>query len=178
MPLENPRRCPRLVSWRGMNASSAWKLARRGKSAKLVLAARTRISSVISCTMKNGAPPPSTPLAIWEITVFCSVGTTCIFEASHDMPRNIVPSSTPITIRVERAFFHSGGLKAGTPLEIASTPVIAAPPEAKACSSRNTLIPFVPRSSPGSAGGTWWRCPVAAFTMPTRMINITAITNP
>ena len=44
-----------------------------------------------------------------------------------------------MTVSVVRAFFHSGGLKAGTPFEIASTPVIAAPPEANACSSRNTL---------------------------------------
>ena len=35
-----------------------------------------------------------------------------------------------MTTRVERAFFHSGFLNAGTPLEIASTPVTAAPPEA------------------------------------------------
>ena len=33
MPFENTSRWPRLVSCRGMNASSAWKLARRGKSA-------------------------------------------------------------------------------------------------------------------------------------------------
>ena len=46
MPLENTRRWPRLVSWRGMKLSPAWKLARRGKSAKLVLAASTRISIV------------------------------------------------------------------------------------------------------------------------------------
>jgi hypothetical protein len=34
---------------------------------------------------------------------------------------------------VVRAFFHSGFRKAGTPLLMASTPVTAAPPEAKAC---------------------------------------------
>ena len=44
--MENTRRWPRLVSWRGMKLSAAAKLARRGKSAKLVLAARTRISMV------------------------------------------------------------------------------------------------------------------------------------
>ena len=46
MPLENTRRCPRTVNWRGMKLSLAWNEARRGKSAKLVLAARTRISIV------------------------------------------------------------------------------------------------------------------------------------
>ena len=40
--------------------------------------------------------------------------------------------------RVVRAFFHAGSLNAGTPLEMASTPVTAAPPEAKACSTTNS----------------------------------------
>ena len=52
MPLENTRRWPRLVSWRGMKRSAAAKLARRGKSAKLVLAASTRISMVPACRAK------------------------------------------------------------------------------------------------------------------------------
>jgi hypothetical protein len=37
--------------------------------------------------------------------------------------------------RVSRALRHSGGRKAGTPLEMASTPVTAAPPEPKAWST-------------------------------------------
>ena len=49
MPFEKTKRCPRLVSWRGMKLSSAWKLARRGKSAKLVFAASTRMSIVPAC---------------------------------------------------------------------------------------------------------------------------------
>ena len=57
MPLENTSRWPRLVSCLGMKASSAWKLARRGKSAKLVLAASTRISMVAACTTKNATWP-------------------------------------------------------------------------------------------------------------------------
>ena len=48
-----------------------------------------------------------------------------------------MPRQAPMIIRVWRAFFHSGFLKAGTPLEMASTPVMAAPPEAKACRIRN-----------------------------------------
>ena len=58
-------------------------------------------------------------------------------DARNEMPRNMIPRQVPMTISVERAFFHSGFLNAGTPLEIASTPVMAAPPEAKACSTRN-----------------------------------------
>ena len=56
------------------------------------------------------------------------------------MPRNIVPRIVPIHINVVRAFLHSGGLNAGTPFEIASTPVIAAEPEANACRPRKTGI--------------------------------------
>ena len=44
-----------------------------------------------------------------------------------------------MTTRVVRAFFHDGSLNAGTPLEMASTPVTAAPPEAKACSTTNSV---------------------------------------
>ena len=55
MPLENTSRCPRLVSCLGMKASSAWKLARRGKSAKLVLAASTRISIVAAWVNRNSS---------------------------------------------------------------------------------------------------------------------------
>ena len=40
-----------------MNASPAWKLARRGKSAKDVFAARIRISVVEICRIKNSAWP-------------------------------------------------------------------------------------------------------------------------
>ncbi len=45
-----------------------------------------------------------------------------------------------MTMRVSRACFHSTGLKAGTPLEMASTPVMAAPPEAKAWSRSATML--------------------------------------
>ena len=41
----------------------------------------------------------------------------------------------PMITSVMRAFFHDGSLNAGTPLEIASTPVTAAPPDANACST-------------------------------------------
>ena len=63
MPLENTSRWPRLVSWRGMKLSPAWKLARRGKSAKLVLAARTRMSIVPawSSVEEHVADRPTSP---------------------------------------------------------------------------------------------------------------------
>jgi hypothetical protein len=46
------------------------------------------------------------------------------------MPPNIVASSTSIQVKFVRAFIHSGFLNAGTPSEIASTPVSAAGPNA------------------------------------------------
>ena len=61
-------------------------------------------------------------------------------------------------MRVVRALRHSGGLKAGTPFEIASTPVTAAPPEAKAwrMTKRPTYL-----SSAWANVWTGWRPPVA-----------------
>ena len=44
--LEKTSRCPRMVSWRGRNESSATKLARNGKPLKLVFAPVNRISIV------------------------------------------------------------------------------------------------------------------------------------
>ena len=45
-----------------------------------------------------------------------------------------------------RAFFHSSGLKAGTPLATASVPVMAEQPSANA---------RISRSSPSASAGTW-----------------------
>ena len=42
-----------------------------------------------------------------------SLGTVCSVEARNEMPRNMMPRQVPITMRVERAFFHSGFLNAG-----------------------------------------------------------------
>ena len=57
-----------------------------------------------------------------------------------------------MTTSVVRALRHSGGRKAGTPLEMASTPVTAAPPEAKACSTTNRAAPM---KSPSPAEPKW-----------------------
>ncbi len=150
MPLENTRRWPRLVSCLGMNASSAWKLARRGKSANDVLAARTRISIVAACTKKKMTwptdPAPNAWRATSEITVVFSLGTVWYFAARNEMPRNMVPRHTPMIMSVSRACFASGFLNAGTPLEMASTPVMAAPPDANPFSSSITLTAPTPIS--------------------------------
>ena len=59
MPLENTSRWPRLVSWRGMKASWAWKEASRGKSANEVFAARIRIRVVEICRTRKSVWPPA-----------------------------------------------------------------------------------------------------------------------
>ena len=77
--------------------------------------------------------------------------------ASTEMPRNIAPSREPIHTRVVRALRQEGSRKAGTPFEMASTPVTAAPPEAKA---RSTTKRAAPMSRPLPA--------VPTFTSPDR----------
>ena len=52
-----------------------------------------------------------------------------------------VPSVPPMMNSALRAFSHSGLRNAVTPFEIASTPVTAAPPEAKAFSTTNSAAP-------------------------------------
>ena len=51
---------------------------------------------------------------------------------------NMLPSRIPMATSVCRALTDSGGLKAGTPLEMASVPVIAVHPWANARMSTNT----------------------------------------
>ena len=53
IPFEKTSRWPRLVSWRGMKLSPAWKFARRGKSANDVFAARIRMSVVAAWSARN-----------------------------------------------------------------------------------------------------------------------------
>jgi hypothetical protein len=55
------------------------------------------------------------------------------------MPLKVIARITTMAVSVFCALTHSGGLKAGTPSEMASTPVSAAPPEANARSIRNSV---------------------------------------
>ena len=66
------------------------------------------------------------------VGVPASNGRISILAASADRPRNMTPRPVPMSTSVLRALRHSGLRKAGTPLEMASTPVTAAPPDAKA----------------------------------------------
>ena len=84
-----------------------------------------------------------------------------MWAASHDSPRNMTPSVLPMITSVVRAFLHSGTRKAGTPLEMASTPVTAAPPDANARSTTNSVAPIRKPLPPWPAGiipGLWIDC--------------------
>ena len=125
MPLENTRRWPRFVSCFGMKLSPAWKLASRGKSAKLVFAASTRMSSVRDLhARRRGSPGRRTPAcATCEITVGVPDTNTDRLAPCVDrieMPRNSVPSVPPMMNSALRAFSHSGFLNAVTPFETCS----------------------------------------------------------
>ena len=71
------------------------------------------------------------------------------------MPAKVIARMTIIQVSVVRAFFHSGGLKAGTPSEIASTPVSAAQPRLKARQDqRKTVSAPDPANASASPAGT------------------------
>ncbi len=84
-----------------------------------------------------------------DSTVSWSLGSMLILEASSVMPPNMEMASTAIQTRVVRAFLASGGLKAGTPSAIASTPVSAVQPWVNALSNRKRVIASAP------VGTTW-----------------------
>ena len=153
-----------------MNESRARNDDRRGKSAKAVLAASARTRTVATwITMKN-APSPTTTRATCESTVFSSdgSGTMPIVLAMKLMPRNRAAKIPAAQTSVMRALRHSGGLKAGTPSEIASTPVRAAAPELNARRMRRMPSASPPASALShSLGGVYsGNVPVAARTTP------------
>jgi len=79
---------------------------------------------------------------------------------------------------VWRALRHSTGRNAGTPLEIASTPVIAVLPDANACRATNSGTPASRPAPPvePTIAGALWRDPVASRTTPiTIMVRIVAM---
>ncbi len=63
---------------------------------------------------------------------------TLLMMASAVMPANITIAVAPIATRVLAALALLGFRKAGTPLEMASTPVSAVQPEEKARRAKNT----------------------------------------
>src|SRR5205807_7519835 len=66
---------------------------------------------------------PNAPWPSCEITVWSPTGTTPYLCARYVDPAKKLPRMTPIQPSVTAAFLDSGGLKAATPSETASTPV-------------------------------------------------------
>ena len=112
---------------------------RLGNPLYAVFAASTRIAAVANCRNTNTNPLPNTCSPSCAITVRSWLGYGCRRWASTEMPKNSVPSSTPIHTSVVAAFFAAGRRNAGTPFEIASTPVSATAPDEKPFSSRNSV---------------------------------------
>ena len=75
-----------------------------------------------------------------EMTVSFSEKTAAMWPVRKEMPRKRQPRMIDIQIKVTPALRLRGSLKAVMPLEIASTPVRADVPLAKACSSRNGVM--------------------------------------
>ena len=89
----------------------------------------------------------------------------------------MVPSRMAIMIRVLAAFFGSGGLKAGTPLAIASTPVRATEPPANALSNRKTVSIWVSGWMACNGSLRWWAFPETTLTTPTTTASRAMTTN-
>ncbi len=177
IPALKARRSPRYAKPRGMNPSRARIEASRGKSAKLVWAASTRIPIVEMRRMYQASPWPKVARPICERTDSVWDGTAPATLARKEIPRKTKPRITAIATIVAWAFFHSGGLNAGVPLEIASVPVIALQPSAKARMRRSRLIDSTGTwigVTPVTCGG----CPRTVRTTPTttRMMTLTTKT--
>jgi hypothetical protein len=95
------------------------------------------------------------------------------------IPLNVTARIAIITVSVLRALTHSGALNAGTPSEMASTPVRAAHPDENALKITNRLSAFAPATSASpSAGGGVTGKPASAFrATPTAIITNTPTIN-
>ncbi len=81
------------------------------------------------------------------------VGTTPKPDATNVMPTKRMARSPAMTINVRPALRDSGGWKAGTPVAMASVPVSATAPEAKARTTRSTSARPSSWSAPDSRAG-------------------------
>src|SRR5215471_4733427 len=156
-----------------MKRSCASSAESRGNPWKDVFAARISTAKVKIWTTQYihapVLPTGKTARATCETTESVLLGRACRWTARYETPRNIVIATTPRTPSVRAAFFACGRLKALTPFAIASTPVSALAPDAKALSTRK--IVRVPTPA-GSGFGVWAivQVPTAHFVTPTPII--------
>jgi hypothetical protein len=136
---------------------------------KLVFAARNRMSAVLAAKTTNSTE--SAPNAIWAAMATTdgppsSVGRRPNVTANTVSPMNRMPRSTAIADIVLLAFRASGGLNAGTPLAMASTPVSATEPPANALSRRRMVTASVPNGTASWRGGIGTTVPSTMRTTP------------
>ena len=92
-------------------------------------------------------------------------------------PMKMTPSRTAIASIVLPAFLDSGGLNAGTPLAMASTPVRATEPLAKARRMSTTPSVCVPSETASAWWGSGVAVPVAMWNRPDATMNRAIVTN-
>src|SRR6266508_3959481 len=110
-------------------------------------------------------PPWNTPSAIWATTDLVWLGSGWALDARKLIPRNIEIATAPMIPRVAAAFRACGRRKAGTPFEMASTPVSAVDPDENAWRMTKRLAPAAAPARMWSAGTTaWGQPPVAHLT--------------
>src|SRR6478672_4891125 len=107
--------------------------------------------AVVSWRIQNTTLSPNTCLPIWANTVTFSLGYGCRWCARIDTARNSVPRIVAIHTSVVAAFFDSLRRNAGTPLEIASTPVSATAPDENPRSRMYRLSVPPAATTPGAA---------------------------
>src|SRR6266571_58436 len=88
-----------------------------------------------------------TARAISDTTETVALGRACMYTTRNETPMNSEIAIAPMTSSVRAAFLPGGGRNALTPFEIASTPVRAAAPDAKARSTTNSPTAPTPAAS-------------------------------
>ena len=138
------------------------------------------MSAVLAANVTNRTEPSPNAVRAARATIDGppdAVGRRPNWTAKTVNPMNRMPSSTAIAVIVLAAFFASGGLNAGTPLAIASTPVNATEPPANALSSRTMPIVLVPNGTASGSGGIGTAVPATIRTAPMATIASARPTN-
>ena len=137
-----------------------------------------RMAAVANCRMTYITPLWNTARPNCENTVSSWLGYGRRWWASTDTPKNSDPRMSPIHTSVVAAFLDSGRRKAGTPLEMASTPVRATAPDEKPLRMRNRLsVPPVATTcsaffGSNTTGWMWWMNKACVRPTPTRMMRM------
>ena len=160
---ENTSRSPRFASWRGQVAVAGddrrqpREVGVRRVRGEGEDAGRRELEDAVQTK-----PSPNTCWPICENTADLSrAGYGCRWCASTDTPRNSVPRMTRHPHERDRRVPRLGRRNAGTPFEIASTPVSATAPdekprqqqeECRACRRSSARRPSAPRACAASNG--------------------------